>query len=421
MTKFFLFLTTLLVMPLAHAAQWIDEKDPTLASLDVTADGRIDQHDVMIWQKLVQFAQPDPQNTYYFGTAKPAVLATLKLPDFGAPSLTPQQRRELFFEARWRLQAAKLAVATTADLKPLGGFLSDVLPGYNKDTLSAQALCTGFQKMDLRRFKQTGVPTVAIFDLDGTVWPNDVMDGFLQILVLKKLPLAENNEVLQTYLKNVVPGKSADIEKQDVIQNAALLLQLWTDPSKPRDKPPSAKDVFEQVINLINGLSEKQVVQAAHAVFETGTGDYKPWKNRQYTDGQGCGFKEMVSILKKRGVDVYILSATLDFLSDEAARNWRLDKDRAFGSRLEIKNGKYTGKLLETTYSHKGEIARQILPAPPLFAFGDSARSDFGMLQEALVAGFMINTSEALLERDQKEAQDRLVTVKFTQTEADHR
>ena len=83
-----------------------------------------------------------------------------------------------------------------------------------------------------------------------------------------------------------------------------------------------------------------------------------------------------------------------------------------------MKDGRYTGEVADSTYYAKGAITRQWLKAPPLFAFGDSARSDFTMVVEAAAAGFMVHTRPDFVARDDKEAGGRLVGLNFDLTEA---
>ena len=86
---------------------------------------------------------------------------------------------------------------------------------------------------------------------------------------------------------------------------------------------------------------------------------------------------------------------------------------------MATKDGVYTGKLAEGTYYIKGAVVRQWLATPPLLVFGDSASSDFSMLQEASVAGIMVNPSSRMLQRDAKEVDGRLLGVVFGSTEMD--
>jgi hypothetical protein len=196
-----------------------------------------------------------------------------------------------------------------------------------------------------------------------------------------------------------------------------MLLDRWSNHELPKEMRINAKDTFYGIVGLMRGLTPAEAAGAAAKAYDTGAARFPAWKNNIFADGDGCGMRQVVTRLQKRGVKVYLLSATLDVLAWEGGRLLGVPREQVLGSLLELKDGKFTGEVRDSTYYTKGAIVRQWLDAPPLLAFGDSPTSDFSMLLEAAGAGFMINPRDSLVRRDREEAGARLVAVVFDGTE----
>jgi phosphoserine phosphatase len=243
------------------------------------------------------------------------------------------------------------------------------------------------------------------------------MDVFLERLVQDKVPRSEGNPELQKFLKTLGGVDAAAIDKASVVENASLLLERWSNHDLPKSHRAGAKDTFMNIVAMLKGTTVEAAAAAAKRSYTEGSTNFPPWTKRIFADRSGCGMRKVVQVLQKMGVDVYVLSATLDPLAVEGAKMLGVPEDHALGSVLEVADGKYTGKVAASTYYTKGAITRQWLPAPPLFVFGDSPRSDFSMLMEAVGPAFMINARDSFIERDDKEAGSRFVRVGFEATE----
>jgi phosphoserine phosphatase len=243
------------------------------------------------------------------------------------------------------------------------------------------------------------------------------MDPFLAILVDKGNLSEDANPPLRAYLKTLEGVDAEAIDIAPVVDNARLLLERWTNPEIPRNLRPSAKDMFYNIVAMMRGMTIAQAEAAAREVYSHGVGRYPPWRTRSFADKDGCSMRMLIARMKERGIEVYLLSATLDVLAREGGRVLGIPPERVLGSLLEVRDGKYTGQVRDSTYNAKGAIVRQWLSAPPLVAFGDSPNSDFPMLLEVAGASFMVNPRPEFLERDKNESGSRFVALWFDGTE----
>ena len=92
-----------------------------------------------------------------------------------------------------------------------------------------------------------------------------------------------------------------------------------------------------------------------------------------------------------------------------------VDADYRKGSPMEVSDGRYTGKV-ESIYSLKAPVVRAWLGAPPLLAFGDSARSDFQFMAETAGAAFMVNPDVKFISKDAAQVGNRFVSLNFKNT-----
>ncbi|MBI3179409.1 MAG: haloacid dehalogenase-like hydrolase, partial [Deltaproteobacteria bacterium] len=216
------------------------------------------------------------------------------------------------------------------------------------------------------------------------------------------------------------PGiDAAQVEGNDVVANARLLLERSTDAKLPAEHKISTKDAFYNIVSLLAGMRVEDAEVAARRVYEQGSALYPPWRTHLFADRDGCSMRRIIETLKRRGMRVYLLSAGLDVLSWAAADALDVPRAQALGSLLAVKDGVYTGEVRDSTYTSKGPVIRQWLAAPPILVFGDSPQSDFDMMLEAAAAAFMVNPRPAFQERDDQEAGGRFVAVTFDGTERD--
>jgi phosphoserine phosphatase len=399
-----------------------------LPMLDADADGRLSVQDArwFAWineQADKAIAASRLEGTFapeaYAGRSKSEehVLAALEWSN-GRPSLPKedaQRLHELSVESKWLAGQSLLASLKTESATDLDGdFFSTLrhsLSGYNEQEMSPQDVCTALDQFDTEPFIRASVPLTAILDLDSTVWWGNISDGFLDLMLERRTFLEGSSTKLKTVLGKLEDVSEAQIALQDVHTNVRLLLDRSTNRSLPKPQRISPADTFYTIVSLLEGLKVEDVRQVAHDAYTTGSANYGPWLNRIYSDESQCTPKILIEKLHQKGFEVYLLSAAIDFLAQVGAHYLGVPVNRVMGSRLGVIDGRYTGKVTQSTYYTKRAIVRAWLPAPPLFVVGDSARSDFPMLLEAAVAGFCINTSSSLAKRDKHEAGGLLVDV----------
>jgi phosphoserine phosphatase len=412
----------------------VSDAGRTLAQLDVSGDGKVASDDAEALARLAAAAAEkagplDVGTGFHLGVPanEAPVWQRLRVaadgPDLS--TLTPARARELAIEARWMSLQARLVAASGGAISAdaVGGFLRQKLPGYDPSTMNPAAVCAAMSSVKdlVRLYERAGLPPVAIFDVDSTIWAGNGTDVFLATIIERKLPRPEANLALQQFLGTVAGVDAKQVLANDVLANARILFDRSIDLGLPEAERVSSKDSFYNIVQLLRGVSIEDGRAAARQAIEIGAGPYPAWKSRVFADGDGCGMADVLARLANEGVAVYLLSATPEVLVQEAGRLFGIPAERALGSTLEVEAGRYTGRVRENTYYSKGPLTRQWLPAPPIVAFGDSPTSDFAMLLEATAAGFMVNPRPPFLERDTKEAGARLVQLEFDGTLAELR
>jgi phosphoserine phosphatase len=412
--------------PLAVA---MPEGNRRVGELDVSGNGRVDAADWDAFDRIASAAKArleregiDPSVTagYYQGPAegKPVLGLVVGADDVSA---VPRERlRELFIEAHWLSVQARLAAAAEAPAtQTVGGMLARAVPFRGKEAMAPGAVCQLAAGLKLDAYARAGLPATAIYDVDSTVWAGNGTDVFMAALVTLKLLHDEGNDALKAFLVTVPGVDRGAIERGDVHQNAELLYQLAADPGIPEEHRVSNKDSFYTLVGAMRGLTVEEAREAARVAVWQGAHGLPAWKTRILADHTGCTQMRVVKALLSSGVDVYFLSATPQVMVEAAGELFGLARGHSLGSILEIKDGRYTGLVADNSYSIKGAITRQWLPAPPILAAGDSPTSDFPMLLEATGAGFMINPRPAYFKRNATEAFGRLTALVFDGTEGE--
>ncbi|MBI3180423.1 MAG: haloacid dehalogenase-like hydrolase, partial [Deltaproteobacteria bacterium] len=302
-----------------------------LADLDNDADGRITRDDVRAvealsrrWQRALaeRGLALDPRVKLYHGKTKdlaPAVAIASYNPE-AIDLVSNDALIALAVETRWMAAQAMLAVGRKAGTAPFGGVLVEHVPGYHADAMEPAQVCAAVEQVDATPYREAGVQAPAVmFDLDSTLWPGNVMDPFLAVLVEERLPRPEANTKLAAFLKTVPGIDAAQVEGNDVVANARLLLERSTDAKLPAEHKISTKDAFYNIVALLAGMRVEDAEKAARRVYEGGSSFYPPWRTHLFADRDGCSMRRIIETLKRRGMRVVLLSAGLDVLSWAAA------------------------------------------------------------------------------------------------------
>ncbi len=399
--------------------------------LDVDGDGRLTHEDARLWQRLADAAQSalksrhmrsSIEDGYYLPgqeAQSPFSWVAIKDDQFDLEKVPVERWIDIAIEAKWlAMQVQLLGPDVQVSDRPVGGSLSKALPGYDPVTMSPAQMCEAVSHLDLSAYRAAGLTPTATFDLDGTVWTGNIMESFWGAVIDAKIIKEEAAPILRSVLNGmslVDPRLTAKYSANDA---AREILRRFEDRTLPSDARPTAKDVFLAILQSLQGLRVDDVRKIARQAVEHGSSMYPPWDQRLFAT-DGCTPRVLIEQLRKQGVDVYVITATLDVLGDEGATILGIAPDHVVGSRLLVRRGKYTGVLSEGPYWLKGEIMRQWLPSPPILVFGDSPASDFSMLQQAMVAGFTINSRAPMPARDRDEAGGRLIEVNYRGTMGD--
>jgi len=204
-------------------------------------------------------------------------------------------------------------------------------------------------------------PSTAVFDCDGTLWSGDAGSGFMTWSLEKGLVSRQTGDWIDAKYRGYHRGEVSEL------------------------------DICGQMVQMYQGLREAEMRAAARVFFQT-----KIEKNI---------FPEMlqlVSELRAKGVDIWAVSSTNDWVIEEGVRLFEIPPSRVLAARVKVVDGLVTSELLDVP-TDEGKVAsllRAGVTAPDV-VFGNSVH-DAAMLAIARGA-FPVNPSPALLERSSQE------------------
>ena len=84
--------------------------------------------------------------------------------------------------------------------------------------------------------------------------------------------------------------------------------------------------------------------------------------------------RNLIHLLKKRGFDVWIISAGPEWVVEGAAKSFGVEPDRVIGMRAKLKDGKLTSEIEPPPTFRQGKVEaiKQFIGKKPLLAVGDS-------------------------------------------------
>jgi phosphoserine phosphatase len=176
----------------------------------------------------------------------------------------------------------------------------------------------------------SGPPGLAAFDADGTLWDGDLGEAVLRELVAR--------------------GQLIDAPSDP-----------WAEYLGRFEQSPGA--AFAYAGRLMAGLSEELVREVSARVYDA--------------DFRRCVFPEarwLLRTLVDRGWEVYIVSASIRWSIEVAARDFGLTPQRVVALDLETEAGLITDRVLEPipTLEGKPALLRARAGRPPDLAFGNS-------------------------------------------------
>jgi len=204
-------------------------------------------------------------------------------------------------------------------------------------------------------------PSVAVFDCDGTLWSGDAGSGFMNWTIETGLVSRE--------LTGWIDGRYRGYLKGEVSELA----------------------ICGEMVRMYQRLREEEMRRAAKDFFED--------RIEQNI------FPEMLALveeLRGKGVDIWAVSSTNNWVIEEGVRRFGIPADRVLAARVEVKGGVVTDVLLDVP-TDEGKVAslRRVGVTAPDAVFGNSVH-DAAMLEIARRA-FPVNPTAALLERSAQE------------------
>jgi HAD superfamily phosphoserine phosphatase-like hydrolase len=199
-------------------------------------------------------------------------------------------------------------------------------------------------------------PASAVFDCDGTLWDGDSGYDFM----------------VWSIEEGIVSRNASDwIDSRYRLYRAGAVSELA---------------MCGEMVQIYDGLSEAEVRKAAAAFFQS-----------RFLDKIFPEMASLVSSLKERGTDIWVVSSTNNWVIDEGVRSFNIPPSRVISARAKVVAGVITSELLDVP-SGEGKAKSLVKAglATPDAVFGNSIH-DAAMLKIARQA-FPVNPTPGLLE-----------------------
>jgi phosphoserine phosphatase len=200
-------------------------------------------------------------------------------------------------------------------------------------------------------------PAIAVFDCDGTLWSGDAGSGFMNWTIEHGLISREAMDWIDCRYRGYLRGEVSELA------------------------------ICGEMVQLYQGLREDEMRRAAREFFSASI------ERNIFPE-----MKEAIAALQAKGVDIWAVSSTNDWVIEEGVRRFNILPSRVLAARVEIKNGIVTDVLRDVpTDEGKVTSLRSAGITAPDAVFGNSIH-DAAMLSIARRA-FPVNPSPALLEQ----------------------
>jgi phosphoserine phosphatase len=204
-------------------------------------------------------------------------------------------------------------------------------------------------------------PSVAVFDCDGTLWSGDAGSSFMNWTVETGLVSREAIDWIDGRYRGYKRGEVSEIA------------------------------ICGEMVQLYQGLREEEMRRAAKAFFK-----------ELIEPNIFPEMLELVTELQRRGVDIWAVSSTCDWVIEEGVQRFNIPANRVLAACVAVKDGLVTEIICDvpTDEGKVAALARVGITAPDA-VFGNSVH-DAAMLAIARKA-FPVNPSPALVERSAAE------------------
>jgi phosphoserine phosphatase len=202
---------------------------------------------------------------------------------------------------------------------------------------------------------------VAVFDCDGTLWSGDAGSGFMNWTIETGLVSREATDWIDGRYRGYLRGE---------VSEAAICGEM---------------------VQMYQRLHEDEMRRAAQVFFRD-----------QIERNIFPEMKALVDELRGKGVDIWAVSSTNNWVIEEGVRRFGIPPDRVLAARVEVRDGVVTDKIIDVPTDEGKVVAlRRVGIVAPDAVFGNSVH-DAAMLEIARRA-FPVNPTPALLERSAQE------------------
>lgn len=179
---------------------------------------------------------------------------------------------------------------------------------------------------------------IAVFDADWTLWSADIGEAFLRWLIAGRLLLKADysSDIYKEYEKKVEVNRAAG---------------------------------YAWAVQTMAGLREEDIKLWSRQ-FAYAWPNYRPL------------MLALINSLREKGFEVWIVSASNDWVIKAAASRVGVEPEKSLGIRVEVENGLLTDRIIEPVTCNYGKVETiiQHIGEKPLIAFGDSM-GDLEMLE----------------------------------------
>jgi phosphoserine phosphatase len=204
-------------------------------------------------------------------------------------------------------------------------------------------------------------PAVAVFDCDGTLWSGDAGSSFMKWTI--------DTGLISREATDWIDGRYRGYKRGEVSEVA----------------------ICGEMVQLYQGLREEEMRRAAKKFFAA-----------HVEPNIFPEMLELVNELQRRGVDIWAVSSTCDWVIEEGVQRFGIPANRVLAACVTVKDGLVTEAVCDvpTDEGKVASLARVGITAPDA-VFGNSVH-DAAMLAIARRA-FPVNPSPALVERSAAE------------------
>ena len=204
-------------------------------------------------------------------------------------------------------------------------------------------------------------PSVAVFDCDGTLWSGDAGSTFMKWTIETGLISRETTDWIDARYRGYKRGEVSELA------------------------------ICGEMVQMYQRLRVDEMRRAAAAFFESRI------ERNIFPE-----MRALVEELRGKGVDLWAVSSTNNWVIEEGVRRFRIAANRVLAARVEVKDGVVTDVIEDVpTDEGKAVALRRVGVTAPDAVFGNSVH-DAAMLEIARRA-FPVNPTPALMERSAEE------------------